>query len=282
MVHDSTVLHQVRTYVRELSKPLADITGVPNISQHADVILVSCLCFTFVRLVLSPILSTVFFPISYGQTGKRAKHNWDVHVVSLVNAVVIIYLAGRCLNIPILDEDRAFGWHDEACFVQAVACGYFLWDSADSLIHFTDIGFVFHGFSCLAIYGLGLKPFLFYYGVRFLFWELSTIFLNIHWFLDKTGKTGSILQLVNGAFLLCSFASVRLIWGGKMSYEFFQTLYSVRNQIPFTFVIVYGVGNIVLQTLNWLWFMKMISALRKRFPSKPSNRSVTNGNGKHK
>jgi hypothetical protein len=35
-------------------------------------------------------------------------------------------------------------------------------------------------------------------------------------FLDKTGKTGSRLQLVNGIALLSTFFCVRLVWGGKM------------------------------------------------------------------
>jgi hypothetical protein len=73
------------------------------------------------------------------------------------------------------------------------------------------------------------RPFLAYYGTRCLIWELyvpcyihfccphgssrSTPFLNIHWFLDKTGKTGTKLQLFNGALLLSTFAGTRLIWG---------------------------------------------------------------------
>lgn len=35
-------------------------------------------------------------------------------------------------------------------------------------------------------------------------------------FLDKTGRTGSTLQLINGIVLLAAFASVRLVWGGLM------------------------------------------------------------------
>ena len=44
----------------------------------------------------------------------------------------------------------------------------------------------------------------------------STIFLNIHWFLDKTGRTGTTLQLINGFLLLATFFVVRIVMGGKM------------------------------------------------------------------
>jgi len=37
------------------------------------------------------------------------------------------------------------------------------------------------------------------------------------------------------------------------SYDFFHTLYDVREQIPLGYVLVYGIGNIALQALNWIW-----------------------------
>ncbi|KAI9275343.1 hypothetical protein BY458DRAFT_434500 [Sporodiniella umbellata] len=50
-----------------------------------------------------------------------------------------------------------------------------------------------------------------------MFYELSTVFLNIHWFMDKLGYTGSKLQMVNGAMLLLSFFGVRIVFGVTMS-----------------------------------------------------------------
>jgi hypothetical protein len=35
-------------------------------------------------------------------------------------------------------------------------------------------------------------------------------------FLDKTGRTGSTTQLVNGVFLLVTFLGVRLVYGGLL------------------------------------------------------------------
>jgi len=98
------------------------------------------------------------------------------------------------------------------------------------------------------------------------------------------------------------------------SYDFWHTLYGARNEIPLAYFLIYGVGNVSLQSLNWFWyvavyicgtiqadysiyrFSKMISALRKRFDSSPGevskahkatpsvylNGHHANGNGHHK
>jgi hypothetical protein len=66
------------------------------------------------------------------------------------------------------------------------------------------------------------------------------------------------------------------------SYDFLCALAEVRDLVPISYVLVYGIGNIVLQGLNWFWFVyflgnsrssscpedrfcKMVLALRKRF-----------------
>ncbi|KAG6837264.1 hypothetical protein H0H93_012269 [Arthromyces matolae] len=103
-------------------------------------------------------------------------------------------------------------------------------------------------------------------------------------FFDKTGRTGSKAQLINGIFLLSSFFGVRLVYGGKVvrlidtskiiftrlrldsqSINFIKTLHQVRHLMPWKYIFVYGIGNVVLTSLNWFWFSKMITALRRRF-----------------
>lgn len=86
--------------------------------------------------------------------------------------------------------------------------------------------------------------------------------------LDKTNRTGSTLQIVNGVFLTVTFFSVRLIYGGFIvrhrlisdscltaakSYQFFETLYNGRHAIPPTAIAITGLGNVLLQGLNWFW-----------------------------
>jgi len=278
------MITELRYRVRDAVRPLAEKCGLRGLSEFADIVVIAWLFFTALQVSISPAISRVVFPVSYGKANKRTRRNWDVRVVSLVHALIAVVLASRCLQTKSLNDDRAFGTYPDASFLLAIAVGYFVWDALESTIHFSEVGFVVHGVSCLVIFVLATRPFVHYYVVRFLLWEVSTIFLNINWFLDKMGKTGSQLQLANGIALLSSFFGVRLIWGGKMSYDFFVTLNGAYTQLPPVYIVVYGMTNLMLQGLNWFWFMKMIDALRRRFTGKSvknesSGHGILNGNG---
>lgn len=51
----------------------------------------------------------------------------------------------------------------------------------------------------------------------FILYELSSPFLNVHWFCDKLNLTGSSLQWYNGMILLFTFFACRLVWGTYQS-----------------------------------------------------------------
>ncbi|KAJ7744963.1 TLC domain-containing protein [Mycena maculata] len=258
--------------------------SLPKLGPHLTLLLSSFAFFNVVHLVVVPLIAAKIYPTQWKNLGARACNNWAVRICSQINVIIIIPLALRCLRLPELDADRAFGWNERSGTAQAVACGYFLWDSIEAIVNFEDIGFVLHGLACLAIYLLSFQPFLAYYASRCLLWEASTFFLNIHWMLDKTNRTGSTFQIVNGAFLTVTFFSVRLVYGGLTSYHFFQTLYHGRNEIAPTALAITGIGNVLLQGLNWFWFSKMIAAMRKRFApekaGKRQNGAMANGHNK--
>ena len=48
----------------------------------------------------------------------------NIHIVSLVHAIIIIVLAGRTLNQPALAADKVYGWHETPEVANAVAGGY--------------------------------------------------------------------------------------------------------------------------------------------------------------
>ncbi|KAF8921023.1 TLC domain-containing protein [Mucidula mucida] len=264
-----------------------EAAGLTRLTPHLPALLYSAAFFTFIHLVIAPVVSLWLFPETYGKMSRRARNNWCIHVVSQAHVVVIIPLAVRALNLQELEDDKAFGWNEQVGLLTAVASGYFLWDTLDAIINFIDLGFVLHGLACLAIYVGSFKPFLAYYAARCLLWETSTFFLNIHWFLDKTNRTGSTFQLINGLCLLVAFFVMRLVYGGLyVSTSFVYTLYDVRDQIPLLYIGIYLGGNIVLNTLNVLWFGKMIKSISSRFSGeqatkKPVSKGVSaNGNGK--
>lgn len=135
------------------------------------------------------------------------------------------------------------------------------------------------------------RPFANFYGLNFILYELSTPFLNIHWFLDKANQTGSTLQLVNGICLISAFFGCRLVWGNYQTVQLSLDAWSAwktstsaectrsglrydtripasplcSTDFPRWLIMAYSAGNTVLSVLNVYWFGLMLKALRKRF-----------------
>jgi hypothetical protein len=149
------------------------------------------------------------------------------------------------------------------------------------------------------------RPFANYYGLNFVLYELSTPFLNIHWFLDKFDMTGSTAQLINGILLLASFGGARLIWGSYQSWMIYWDIWQAwNNQAPLTadcvkyayasaletptvcrtltgwLALLYVGGNTALTCLNFFWYWKMIAAVRKRFVPKGGTKGKSDGASK--
>lgn len=121
-------------------------------------------------------------------------------------------------------------------------------------------------------------------------YELSTPFLNIHWFMDKVNMTGSKAQVLNGVLLTSTFFSARLAYGGYMSIFLYSDVWKAlqtkrtyalearsnphlesemlrfagNRSLPIWLVLIYLGGHIVLTSLNVFWFGRMIKALQKR------------------
>lgn len=74
------------------------------------------------------------------------------------------------------------------------------------------------------------RPFLNYFAPTFILYELSSPFLNIHWFLDKLDMTGSRTQWYNGMALLSSFFACRLIWGTWQSVVVYGDMWNALQQ----------------------------------------------------
>lgn len=186
--------------------------------------------------------------------------------------------------------------------VQGFSAGYFWWDVVVSLrdVEVHGWGAVMHAGSAVVVSGLGFvgvslpdivfscfgwflrnetganvfgacqRPFLNYYGLNFVLYELSTPFLNVHWFLDKCGMTGSRLQLINGIALIASFGVCRLVWGTYQSVNMYRDVWRTLQTpgelpVPPWLAWAYLVAVTTLGGLNFWWFSRMIVTVRKRF-----------------
>ena len=107
--------------------------------------------------------------------------------------------------------------------------------------------------------------------------------------------TGSLPQWYNGILLLFSFFCCRLLWGTYQSIRVYQDVWAALHYDPLThpapssvytpapesgeilmqyagyyfipkwLAVVYLGANIVLNTLNFYWYGKMIETIKKRF-----------------
>lgn len=142
-------------------QPFADKYNLPALPLHIHEVLFAVVFYYFVHLVVSPWLSTKWFPAYYPkQRGKRV--NWDSHVVSLVQSTFINIVA---LYVMVFDEERKhmnweqriYGYTGMSGFVQSMAAGYFIWDLITTVV-FIDVfglGLLAHASSALLVYSFG-------------------------------------------------------------------------------------------------------------------------------
>lgn len=220
-------------------QPLADFLSLTTLPLHIHEVLFSFLLYNWINIYGAPMVSRFLFPVRYGKLSPDKKLNWDVHVVSLVQSVLICTLA---LYVTLNDEERKnmtweeriWGYTGASGLIQGFATGYFLWDLMVTVQNLSNFGpgMFAHAVSALVVFSFGFRPFVNYYGATFILYELSSPFLNFHWFFDKLDMTGSPAQLVNGGVLLFVFFSCRLVWGSYQSVCVYQDVWNALHHVP--------------------------------------------------
>lgn len=238
----------------KLTAPLARMLHLHTLPLHAHEIAGAFVMYSLVQR-LSPVISTYLCPNIYPRLARRTRISWDVHVVSLVQCLIINSFAlwlmhkDRESRHSMDATERVWAYSGAGGLLQSLAAGYFIWDLIMSAAHVDvfGVGMVAHAISALAVYMLGFvsfffagsstqatndnasqRPFVNFYAPSFILYELSSPFLNIHWFLDKLNLTGSKWQWYNGMLLLGSFFSARLVWGTYASVCVFHDIYQAR------------------------------------------------------
>lgn len=218
------------------TKPVADYLSLPTLPLHVHEVIFAIVVYQLIFSTFSPIISTYLFPNTYPQFNKRTRINWNVHVVSLVQSLVISIWG---LYLMVYDDERRemnwagriWGYTGASGLLQGLATGYFIWDLIVTAMHVDIFGYgmLAHATAATTVFTLGFRPFVNYYGPVFILYELSTPFNNVHWFLDKLHLTGSMYQWVNGIILIVTFFLCRLVWGGINSYFVFADMFSAFN-----------------------------------------------------
>ena len=144
----------------------------------------------------------------------------------------------------------------------AISSGYFIWDLMIVLfITRFDLAFFLHAFACLLCYVFGQYPFLNYWGLYFLMFELSTPFLHMRRAMILTKNTNSKwFPIVENTFGL-TFIFVRLLVGIPLSVLVWVDLIYLLEQPQkihsYLVVYFYLIANFGLCLLNLIWFWQM-------------------------
>ena len=148
--------------ISDAVRPLAHSLGLHTLPSHIHEVLVSFLFYHVLDAYVSPRFSSWLVPKIYPGLPRKTAINWNIRVVSTLQAIFICCLA---FWIMLSDEgwktssaqERIWGYNGAVGMTQAFAAGYFLWDTMISVRHLDVLGpgSLVHAMSALAIVTLG-------------------------------------------------------------------------------------------------------------------------------
>lgn len=149
-------------WLRSATEPYALWLTSPTLADHIHEVILAFVFYQFIHSFLSPWLSPILFPQSYPKLNARTKLNWDIHVVSLVQSILINAAALWVMYVDternsMSSGERVFGYTGACGLIQALAVGYFVYDLIVSVAHLKmfGIGMLFHAISALWVFSLG-------------------------------------------------------------------------------------------------------------------------------
>lgn len=149
-------------WLSEWVRPFANRFGLVILPMHIHEVVYSAGFYFFAQHVISPILSNMFAAKYYSHLSRKKKINWDVHVVSFFQSVLISVLA---LWVMFTDEERMnmdregrlWGYTGSCGLIAGLAVGYFVWDLVVTSLNLDvfGIGALAHAISALTAFSLG-------------------------------------------------------------------------------------------------------------------------------
>lgn len=124
-----------------------------------------------------------FASVTFRSLSRAKRIDWASRIVSTAFSCYVVVASFLLQGDKTLEADRLFSYTKDAGHLMGVALGYFLWDVFICTRHLKLFGpgFLVHALACLNVFGWILRPFLMYFGVRVLLWELSVSFKPLIW-----------------------------------------------------------------------------------------------------
>lgn len=150
------------TVLSSLVTKFSSATALSALPLHIHEIVLAALSYHVICFAVSPVVSRALFPKTYPSLEPKTKLNWDVHMVSLVQSIMISLVA---FWIMFYNEERvAMDWRERVYaydgalgMIAALAAGYFFWDLwlCAWYVQLFGFGLLAHALSALIVYMFG-------------------------------------------------------------------------------------------------------------------------------
>ncbi|CAL9734289.1 hypothetical protein MOSE0_E02630 [Monosporozyma servazzii] len=255
---------------------------------HLHEIAYAFLFYQTISSFIAPMVNRLIFGERYTSIkDEKLKIDFDIHVVSMVQALISLYIIWPVLTLPFFSHNIATYQNDYCSMVSSLSAGYFVWDLIVCLKYIHIYGFQYLIHAVVALYGslVPLMPVIQVWVPKILMYEASTPFVNINWYIMQltSPPTASNLKPVNvpmwfnalnGVCLMAVFFVVRIVWGNIAQVMYFHQLFKYRNDMTTLkayLSLLLAFVALVLNILNMFWFNKMLKIAKKL--SSPSDKN---------
>lgn len=239
--------------------------GYTELAPHLHEILFFLVVYSGIY-TLSASVTPAVYP-AYRKLSKRNQVNFDMHVTSQVQAIVLCAFAWMMFFDTSLDTLTSHTPFSSMAISSAI--GYFVWDLYVSVKYVNMFGmpFLAHAAAALFTFFEATRPFLHNFAAPFMLYEMSTPFVNHHWFASHVpGMIPESLQKFNGLCLLGAFFIFRIVLGSYFGFKLFTEAFSNPPEgVPRWSLYAVLTTYATLTSLNFFWFSKMIKLAAKAF-----------------
>mmetsp|Transcript_1911 Transcript_1911/g.2464 ORF Transcript_1911/g.2464 Transcript_1911/m.2464 type:complete len:251 (+) Transcript_1911:210-962(+) len=190
------------------------------------------------------------------------------HIVVCTSAFFIIMFDPE----PSANEDRMYGFSDRINMVFSISTAYFMWDINTSMVQgLNDKKVYIHAVVCTLCYIFGQYPFLHYYGIRFLLFEVSSVFMQLRQLILLSDMRNTPLFSMVQATFGITFLVTRILYGIPLSLAFWnESIDLLLHGKPHSYYVVvfYFLANVILNALNVIWMYMIFRKFLK--PRKPA------------
>lgn len=246
---------------------------------------------------IAKYIGPYLLPSIYENASKQGKSalnkliiTWPHRIVSQLNATILccfsVYLLARKDEFADAYDFRLRKTDPLVTRFCSISLGYFLWDTQVSLQDYSLYGAFFLLHALMALMGTvtNVAGFAQYYAARIFMFEVTALFLNAHWFMDKCCPKCSKLLIVNDVLAVSLYAIVRIYWGTKwLVFGLFRDclVANNNNSLSGSFLALYVVIVTSGTLLNYYWFyLLMRKALSMLSTSRKINQDSKNDKGK--